>query len=551
MREIWCQARDAIESEARDLAQIAASLDPNDSQSASPADDLSTQDDVSSPKSNNRDKPGRRREKAEGSRRWVRPAWERFTEGVMGLDINALCNYGYSLWKEKKNVAGAERLLRRVLAMDPALPCRNITIGSRAECLSREQLVASGLEIGDIHAFLTHNMTEIFSRPAVRAALSHVLAHGSNSNASHAAALGHAGKGEESPPHELDYLRSLVEGGVPASQWLQPGDVHEVYSGVLDLPDSIPHPDGPDGRVAYARALCAMGEIALNFYEREAEAEVYLQQALQLDPENALAKCWWGVCILRSGGALAPGETVAMPGGNMWTRDDFVDKAEEFLLAAARLQPTNPVVVGCASCFLIEEREQYDIAQDLLQQALQLEPSEPELYHAYSLLQLKGGAAAAQALATTEGARAAQELLRTCEAEAGKAWRMALALHPAHLPSVCAFSSWLFVQQQYAAAEQLVKTALRIHPNSAALLLRLAHLKRSQLYPSAVTTVTARSPSLIPASQPPGWAPTSPPAAAAAVTEPSRAEKELGVGVEASGWAEAGARYRKRALHLP
>ena len=57
-----------------------------------------------------------------------------------------------------------------------------------------------------------------------------------------------------------------------------------------------------------------MGEITLNFYEQPSDAEDYLRRALVMDPQNALAKCWWGVCILRSRGAMAPEETVPMPG---------------------------------------------------------------------------------------------------------------------------------------------------------------------------------------------------------------------------------------------
>jgi hypothetical protein len=55
-------------------------------------------------------------------------------------------------------------------------------------------------------------------------------------------------------PHEYALLKRLVEEGVPASEWLKAENLHYIYDGLLDIPDSIPHPNGPDGRVAYAQA---------------------------------------------------------------------------------------------------------------------------------------------------------------------------------------------------------------------------------------------------------------------------------------------------------
>jgi len=184
------------------------------------------------------------------------------------------------------------------------------------------------------------------------------------------------------------------------------------------MPHEMPHPNGADGRVAYAKALCSMGDIALNFYNRALVAEGYLQSALALDPHNALAKCLWAVCIWRSGGAMRQGDSVTMPGGAKWTRADFIDKTDELLLEAASLDPSHPTIVGHACAFLIEEREDYGTAQDYLHAALRLEPSDPDLYHAYALLQMKGGFEAAQALAQKEGSAAGHELLRSCQSEA-------------------------------------------------------------------------------------------------------------------------------------
>ena len=138
-----------------------------------------------------------------------------------GADINALCNYGYSLWREKKNVEAAERILRRVLAADPSQRVPNITIASPAERVTREQLVAAGLEVDDLDTFIRRNMTEIFSRPAVKQALHAVLSqYSSNSSAGagRAQAAGGGKGGEEVLPHEFDYLRELVDKGVPPAQ---------------------------------------------------------------------------------------------------------------------------------------------------------------------------------------------------------------------------------------------------------------------------------------------------------------------------------------------
>ena len=244
-----------------------------------------------------------------GEEQHVQPAWERFIEGVMGLDINALCNYGYSLWKDKKCAKGAERILERVLASDPTQPVPNISLALAGERWTREQLVERGLEIEDLHTLITRNMTEIFSRPAVQQALRKLLDRNSS-----------AAKGDDGEGDDVEYLRKLVEDGVPPGQWLKREDVHYIYEGLHDLPDSIPHPNGPDGRVAYAKALCGMGEIALNFYDQASRAEGYLQRALYLDPENALAKCWWAVCIWKTGGSMRADDAITMPGGAVWRR---------------------------------------------------------------------------------------------------------------------------------------------------------------------------------------------------------------------------------------
>ena len=130
---------------------------------------------------------------------------------------------------------------------------------------------------------------------------------------------------------EVSLLADLVRRGVPPGEWLSPSDVHPVYDGLAELPDEQPHPDGPTGRVAYAMALCCLGEIWLTYHNRPAAAEEYLQRAVGIDPSNALAMCLWGVCIWRSGGALQSAEEIEMPGGVVWRREEFMDKAEDLL----------------------------------------------------------------------------------------------------------------------------------------------------------------------------------------------------------------------------
>ena len=400
----------------------------------------------------------------------LQPVWERYIEGLLALDINALCNYGYSLWRDKKNAEGAQRILQRVLDADPTEPVPNISLALPGERWTREQLVEHGLEIDDLDAFITRNMTEIFARPAVQQALHKLLDRNSS-----------AAKGDDGAGDDVDYLRKLVEDGVPPGQWLKREDVHYIYEGLHDMPDSIAHPDGPDGRVAYAKALCALGEIALNFYNQASRAESYFQRALLFDPQNALAKCWWAVSIWRSGGAMGPSDVVAMPGGVEWRRGDFVDKAEELLMDAANLLPSHSTVAAYACAFMIEERGEYGVAQDYLQTIMALDPTDPDLYHAYALLQLHGGAAAAVELEASEGTRAAQELCRTCQSEAVKAWKQALSLHPAHNPSVGAYASRLMQQEQFSAAEAVFRSALRVHPSSAVLTFKLAQMKHMLL----------------------------------------------------------------------
>lgn len=47
--------------------------------------------------------------------------------------------------------------------------------GEGGEHATREALIEQGLEISDARDFVTRNMTEIFSRPAVQQALAYVL----------------------------------------------------------------------------------------------------------------------------------------------------------------------------------------------------------------------------------------------------------------------------------------------------------------------------------------------------------------------------------------
>ena len=276
---------------------------------------------------------------------------------------------------------------------------------------------------------------------------------------------------------EVSLLADLVRSGVPPGEWLSPSDVHPVYDGLAELPDELPHPDGPTGRVAYAMALCCLGEISLTYLNRPAAAEGYLQRAVGIDPSNALAMCLWGVCVWRSGGALRSAEEIKMPGGEVWRREDFMDKAEDLLFEAATLDPAHPTVAAYASAFLVEEHGAFTVAQEYLDTALQLEPSEPDLYHAYAVLHARGGPEAARQAGAAEGRAAAVDAARQAEAEAVRAWKWALSLHPAHLVSVEAYTCRLQEQQRYGEAEQVVRRALRCHPGSSALALKLALMK--------------------------------------------------------------------------
>ena len=51
----------------------------------------------------------------------------------------------------------------------------NMHAGEGGEHATRESLIEQGLEISDARNFVTRNMTEIFSRPAVQQALAYVL----------------------------------------------------------------------------------------------------------------------------------------------------------------------------------------------------------------------------------------------------------------------------------------------------------------------------------------------------------------------------------------
>jgi hypothetical protein len=51
----------------------------------------------------------------------------------------------------------------------------NMHAGEGGEHATREALIEQGLEISDARDFVTRNMTEIFSRPAVQQALAYVL----------------------------------------------------------------------------------------------------------------------------------------------------------------------------------------------------------------------------------------------------------------------------------------------------------------------------------------------------------------------------------------
>ena len=120
VRKIVREARKAIESEARDLSALSASLDPSSTGLEGGDAELGGQ---------------------------VQPACESFVEGVLGLDVNALCHYGCSLWRDKKQPEEARRILQRVLEVDPALPVSNVSLAlpGPSECLCLDLCACVGV----------------------------------------------------------------------------------------------------------------------------------------------------------------------------------------------------------------------------------------------------------------------------------------------------------------------------------------------------------------------------------------------------------------------
>ena len=70
-----------------------------------------------------------------------------------------------------------------------------------------DQLLDRGLEIPDLDAFITRNITEIFANSAVQDALKTVLRRNTSSS-----------RGDDAQALEIAHLRGLVERGVPPSQ---------------------------------------------------------------------------------------------------------------------------------------------------------------------------------------------------------------------------------------------------------------------------------------------------------------------------------------------
>jgi hypothetical protein len=50
-------------------------------------------------------------------------------------------------------------------------------------------------------------------------------------------------------------------------------------------------------------------------------------------------------------------EEVRMPGDCVWRREDFIDKAEELLLEAAKANPAHPIIAAYAVQLIVEERQ--------------------------------------------------------------------------------------------------------------------------------------------------------------------------------------------------
>ena len=73
------------------------------------------------------------------------------------------------------------------------------------------------------------------------------------------------------------------------------------------------------------------------------------------------------------------------------------------------------------------------------------------------------------------------DVSRQCECDAVRAWRRALALHPAHAPTVGVYTQMLMEQDHLAAAEAVFKAALRAQPASAVVALQLAQMKHNLL----------------------------------------------------------------------
>ena len=336
----------------------------------------------------------------------VTPVWESFMVKFLSDDIHAMCNFAYSMYKEEMDVEKAMKYLTMVLSMDPNEKSKEYYILEENERPTREELVESGLEVGDLDEFYK-NVTEYLQSDELRE-----IIESSKLNMSYEEVIACLNVTRDKLHHVFDE------------------DADEIYK-------PVSHPAGPDGRTSYSRAFSYMGEIYLDYYDQAPKAESLFQIALSYDPANVHALYMLATAIWKAATLIGENESMIMHDGQSCARTVFIERASHLFREAAKLAPDDVVLHSHLARFFIKEYGDVKQAQDLLEISLSIDPSEPDVCHACAVL--------LHEVAILHSEAGHVEDTASCEQEMEKAWKYALSLHPAHPHAVHEYGNFLQV----------------------------------------------------------------------------------------------------------
>eukprot|EP00960_Hanusia_phi_P072036 767689-Hanusia_phi.AAC.7 len=372
-----------------------------------------------------------------GSPPVVTPAWELFLLKIFGDDIHAMCNLAYSVYKQEMDVEKAIQYLGIVLRMDPNEKSKEYYMLEQNERPTREELIERGLEVRDLDE-LYKNFSEYLRSDELKE-----IVETSNIQMTYQEVIECLNVSRERVHHVFDE------------------DADEIYK-------PVSHPAGPDGRTSYSRAFSYLGEIYLDYYDQAPKAESLFQMALSYDPSNVHALYMLATAIWKAATLIGENESMVMPDGQICARDVYIERAAHLFQEAAKLAPDDVVLRSHIARFLVKEFVDVEQAKDLLEVALAVDPNEPDVYHASAVLLHEVSVLHAQAGNMEESV--------DCELEMEKAWKCALALHPAHPYAVHDYGNFLQKTLRFNEAETLFKNSLVLHPKRPKLLWQYAFM---------------------------------------------------------------------------